>query len=261
MINEKFDWNDISIVPETISSISSRSEVNHLVNGKLPLFTAPMDMVIDEDNISDFKNQNINIWVPRNIKYDINTSTKYFYSYGLDEIIEIFDNYYPLPRKILIDVANGNMEKLLNISKRIKEKFGNNVELMIGNVANPETYRKYCEIGVDIARIGVGAGSSCFVEDTLIKTKKGLCKISDIKNGDLVLTHTGEYKEVINKISYNTDEELININDNISTKDHKYYVLHKQYLDIVNDDNINEYAIWVEASKLDMENHFLIELS
>jgi IMP dehydrogenase/GMP reductase len=158
----KFDWNDITIIPDTLSSISSRSEVNPtLSNGKLPIFTAPMDMVIDDKNISEFELNNINICLPRNIKYDINKSAQHFYSYGLDEIIDIFEHSYPLPRKVLIDVANGNMQKLWDISKRIKEKFGDNIELMVGNIANPETYRKYCEIGVDWIRVGIGGGSAC----------------------------------------------------------------------------------------------------
>ena len=51
----KLDWNDISIIPETLSSISSRSEINPYLDGKLPLFTAPMDTVIDENNIEEFE--------------------------------------------------------------------------------------------------------------------------------------------------------------------------------------------------------------
>ena len=52
---KKFDWNDITIIPDTLSTIASRSEINPLQNGKLPIFTAPMDMVIDENNISEFE--------------------------------------------------------------------------------------------------------------------------------------------------------------------------------------------------------------
>jgi len=32
---------------------------------------------------------------------------------------------------------------------------------MVGNIANPETYKEYCEIGVDYIRVGVGSGSAC----------------------------------------------------------------------------------------------------
>lgn len=157
----KFDWNDISIVPETLSSISSRKEVDPTYSGKLPIFTAPMDKVIDETNVNQFVENNINVCLPRHVKYEVVKNENYFYSYGLDEIIEILDKKSQLPKRILIDVANGHMQKLYDISKKIKEKFGDNIELMVGNIANPETYRKYCEIGVDYIRVGIGGGSAC----------------------------------------------------------------------------------------------------
>ncbi len=158
---KKFDWNDITIIPDTLSTIASRSEINPLKNGKLPIFTAPMDMVIDENNISEFEDNYINICLPRNVKFNDVKNDNYFYSYGLDEIIDLFESSKELPKKVLIDVANGHMFKLWEISKRIKEKYGNNIELMVGNIANPETYRKYCEIGVDWIRVGIGGGSAC----------------------------------------------------------------------------------------------------
>lgn len=258
----KFDWNDISIVPAILSDISSRNEVDtRNKDNKLPLFTAPMDMVISAANVDKFYNSGLNITLPRHIKYDELKNDNYFYSYGLDEIIDILDNKVKLPPKVLIDIANGNMRKLYDTSKRIKEVYGDNIELMIGNIANPETYRMFCDIGVDYCRVSVGSGSACFVGDTIVNTKNGNKKISNIENGDFVLTHTGVYKEVINTIQYNTTENLININDTISTNDHKYYVIDTKYIDKVTDDNIHKYAIWISAEDLDPENHLLVEVN
>lgn len=157
----KYDWNDISIVPTVLSHIDSRSEINATYNGKLPLFTAPMDTVIDESNIHIYEKNNINICLPRHVKYKSIKNDNYFYSYGLDEIIELVDREEKLPKKVLIDIAQGHMQKLFDISKRIKEKYGSDIELMVGNIANPDTYRKYCEIGVDYIRVGIGGGSAC----------------------------------------------------------------------------------------------------
>ena len=159
MKTPKFDWNDISIVPDCISSISSRKEVNPFYNNKLPLFTAPMDTVIDHSNSKEFENCGINVCLPRNVKYSELKNDNYFYSYGLDEIIELVESKSKLPKRILIDVANGHMQKLFYISKVIKDNY--QVELMIGNIANPKTYEKYCEIGVDYIRVGIGGGSAC----------------------------------------------------------------------------------------------------
>ena len=149
----KYDWNDISIIPEAISSISSRKDVDSSYSGKLPLFTAPMDKVIDNTNVEVFEQNNINICLPRHVKYEQLKNDNYFYSYGLDEIIELLDKKTQLPKRVLIDVANGHMKKLYDTAKYIKETFGDKIELMVGNIANPDTYRKYCEIGVDYIRV------------------------------------------------------------------------------------------------------------
>ena len=167
----KLDWNDISIVPAELSPISSRSEINPFKYGKLPLFTAPMDTVIDDSNINSFVENGINVCLPRHIKYEElknnimllngNSPHDFFYSYGLDEISQLFESGAELPNKVLIDVANGHMQRLYDVSKQIKEKYGDQIELMVGNIANPHTYRKYCEIGVDYIRVGIGGGSAC----------------------------------------------------------------------------------------------------
>jgi IMP dehydrogenase/GMP reductase len=157
----KYDWNDISIIPSILSTIESRKEIDSTYNGYLPLFTAPMDKVIDETNLKIFEENNINICLPRHIKYDKIKNDNYFYSYGLDEIIELLKNKSQLPKRLLIDIAQGHMLKLWETAKQIKETYGNEIELMVGNIANPETYRKYCEIGVDYIRLNIGSGSAC----------------------------------------------------------------------------------------------------
>lgn len=158
----KFDWNDVSIVPETLSTIASRKEINPFTSeGKLPLFTAPMDKVIDYSNIDQFINNKINICLPRHIEYSKLKNDDYFYSYSLDDVILMLNDNKSFPKRVLIDVANGHMLRLYEVSKTLKEKFGNKIELMIGNIANPDTYREYCKIGVDYIRVGIGGGSAC----------------------------------------------------------------------------------------------------
>ena len=153
---ELYDWDNITIVPATLSDISSRSEINILHNDKLPLFVSPMDMVIDYNNSKTFKDLGFEVCLPRG---ENDNSIDSFYSYSLSEVIDMIDNKIELPKRLLIDIANGHMKLLYETSKIIKEDY--NIELMVGNIANPETYRKFAEIGVDYIRCGIGAGSGC----------------------------------------------------------------------------------------------------
>jgi hypothetical protein len=250
---EKFDFNDILIVPATVSSISSRKNINPYYNGFLPLITAPMDTVIGPTNEQLFYNNKINTCLPRGEKSSLG-----FTSYSLNEMFSKYlsnelndDGYY------LIDIANGHMIDLLTTTKLIKQKYPN-LTLMVGNVANPKTYTELSNAGADFIRVGVGNGGGCFLENSIVTTKSGHKLIQDVMIGDVVLTHTGEYKEVISTIAYPSREELIKINDSFSTKTHEYYVVSKKYIDLVNDDNIHNYAEWIKAENLTNE-YFLLE--
>ena len=249
----KFDFNDILIKPAITSNILSRKNLNPLYNGFLPLITAPMDTVINSDNEKEFRRLGINICMPRN-----ETTINGFISYSIGQIFSKYLSNELSPNGFyLIDVANGHMENILEITKIIK-KTNPKLTLMVGNVANPETYRVLSEAGADYIRIGIGNGGGCFLENSIISTKFGDKLIQDIIIGDSVLTHTGEYKEVISTIAYPSREELIKINNSISTKSHEYYVLNKKYIDLVDDEIIHHYAEWVKAENLTNE-YFLLE--
>lgn len=173
-MNNLFTLNDIVLIPAVFSKIKHRSQCSPYIrehsllpgtNAKLPLFTAPMSCVINDKNYTTFKNNGINTIIPRNIH--INTRLKLakytFVALGLEEFKTLIDNNNSLPYKmfILIDVANGHMEQLFVLSKLAKEKYGDNLVLMVGNIANPETYIAYSMIGVDYVRCGIGTSPVC----------------------------------------------------------------------------------------------------
>lgn len=253
----KFDWNDVSIVPAPESKISSRSEVSpYYSNNKLPLFVSPMDTVVDLSNYEKFLEQGFEVCMPRG-EYIQNDEV--FISYGIKEFEELLNKEESeVPKKVLIDVANGHMTRVMEASKEFKSKFPNN-QLMVGNIANPKTFELYCHIGVDYVRVGIGGG--CFVPESLVKTKKGLIRIDEIEINDEVLTHKNRYRKVLQKHSYSRDESLIKINDSIiSTKNHEFYVIDKDDKEMVTEENLHQYAYWLIASKLDKNKHLLIEL-
>jgi IMP dehydrogenase/GMP reductase len=153
MKNQKFDFEDITIVPATLSDISSRSEIELEY---LPLIVAPMDTVVDAENYARFREIGYEVCLPRGVRVD---DPEAVVSVGLDEVIKMIDSGDKLPPKLLIDVANGHMRKLYDVAAEIKAM--HNVTLVVGNIANPETYGMYCEIGVDAVRVGIGGGSAC----------------------------------------------------------------------------------------------------
>jgi len=163
-----FDFDDILIQPEIITNISSRSEITpYYVGEKLPLMTAPMDTVIDENNFVHFNKVGITPILPRikNPDYDY-VDTNLFLSYSLIDFKKIFIESRPrIPENeqmfALIDVANGHMGELYDAARDAKQIYGERLVLMVGNVANPETFELFCRINVDYVRIGIGNGGGC----------------------------------------------------------------------------------------------------
>jgi hypothetical protein len=184
----KLSYDDISIVPETVTNIFSRMECNPFdENGMLPIFAAPMGSVIDEHNWRTFYDNKVNVVIPRTLSLDerkkIMDYTKRqeqhyhpFIAFSLDETIDLFgldskeitsdmdpdvmrSNHFQM--RICIDLANGHMNKLLKVIKDIKKSYGDLVIVMSGNIANPNTYTEYELVGCDYVRVSIGTGSGC----------------------------------------------------------------------------------------------------
>lgn len=184
MKEQKFDLNDIVLVPSEQSNINSRSECNVLsidFSGTLPLMASPMDTVVSADNYRKYIKNKIIPCIPRGLAdKHLLGSFYYFQSFGLREIEiqlerykelipkyaeltctipETRDHFYQYPN-ILIDIANGHMAKLIPIIKDIK-KLWPNIQIMVGNVANPETFINLSLAGADYVRCSVGTGAGC----------------------------------------------------------------------------------------------------
>lgn len=200
MSNVKLNYDDITVVPEVITEISSRKECNPFdKDGFLPIFASCMSSVVSMENDIDFNEAKIRCVIPRS--YSVQERIKYigehpntpnFVAFSLAEAKELFVEKYTStlsqireyetvrlirdgkyndaidfnyinvsPIKICIDLANGHMKCLLETVKNIKNLCGDKVAIMTGNIANPETYRAYEEAGVDFARFSVGSGDAC----------------------------------------------------------------------------------------------------
>lgn len=191
MIDEemKIGYDDITIVPERLTDISSRKECNpYDVDGYLPIFASCMSSVVSIENAKKFNDAKIKTIIPRSYSIAdrlnylaMNNTTPNFVAFSLEEARTYFidtweatnkvirEDYklseaWPNPIKpfrICIDLANGHMKKLLDTVKEIKKIWGNGIIIMTGNIANPRTYIDYENAGVDYCRITVGSGSVC----------------------------------------------------------------------------------------------------
>lgn len=185
----KWDLDDITLIPKEESDISSRSECNVLMNWgfnylMLPLIAAPMDTVVSKNNFENFIENGIIPCLPRgqylNPHVDAghgNGHKPFFQSFGLCEIETQLEEYkknniqrndYIAETRyafyeysyVLIDIANGHMAKLIPIIQDIK-RYWPKIVLMVGNIANPETFINLGLAGVDFVRCGIGIGQGC----------------------------------------------------------------------------------------------------
>ena len=170
MRDTKFDLNDIVLIPSETSEIYSRKQckIDVPFNGgfRIPLMAAPMDTVVSEENYSKFIKNGIIPCIPRGVENCNKDNKHLFKSYSLSEIEDqLFHsaqnpNHFSNYPNVLIDIANGHMKRLLDVVKEVKKKFPKLI-LMVGNVANPETYVNLGMAGADFVRCSVGTGAGC----------------------------------------------------------------------------------------------------
>lgn len=155
---KKFDLNDILIQPSVTTAIRHRDEINPFdKNGFLPLITAPMDTVIGANNSLEFSKRKINVCLPRNEE----GKPFEFESFGMEDFEDLVKKSLLEPNGYyLIDIANGHMKDLVYLVKLTKKAY-KDLTLMVGNIANPETYVKLSNAGADLIRCGIGNGNGC----------------------------------------------------------------------------------------------------
>ncbi len=141
--------------------------------------------------------------------------------------------------------------KFTNVSDISNQKLSQNTEAVnimaaIGLKLGQKIELKDLRYG----KILIYTDADCLHEDTLILTENGNKKISDISYNDKVLTHTGEYKKILNiieKDKYSYIKIVINGNNIICSENHKFL--------IYRDDEIME----VKASEIRYTDSFLLK--
>lgn len=178
----KLNYDDITIVPERLTDICSRKDCNpYDEDGYLPIFASCMSSIVSIENTADFNAARIRTVIPRSYPIGIRLDYLFknednFVAFSMDETRKNFIDLYNeiqaqiarrevygphAPLRVCIDLANGHMKCLLDIVREIKSLYGNDICIMTGNIANPQTYIEYEKAGVDYCRISIGTGNVC----------------------------------------------------------------------------------------------------
>ncbi len=270
---KKFDFEDINLLPK-LCQVDSRSECDTSINFggnrfKLPVVPANMQSVIDEAlalklaqngffyilhrfdvDVVKFISQMKKLNLITSISIGVNQD-----SYALiEELIDID----MIPDYITIDIAHGHAIKMKRMLEFLKSKKIKSF-LIAGNVSTKEAVSDLEEWGADAVKVGIGPG--CFISSSLVKTKTELKKLSDISEGDFVLTHKNQYKRVLQKHHYEGEQDLLKINDlPPCTENHEFYVIDKSKKNVVNEENLHNFAFWVKAKDLNKNIHLLVKM-
>ena len=121
-------------------------------------------------------------------------------AYSLKEFERLFCNGDKLVLSdkilVLIDVANGHMNRIIELVKIAKKIYGEKIIIMAGNIANPQTYIKYAEAGIDYCRCGIGGGNCCITATQLGVFCPMATLINDIYKIKLELIEKGEFTKL-----------------------------------------------------------------
>lgn len=271
----KLDFDDVLITPKQ-SLLSSRAEVSLVREFKflhseqklecVPIVAANMAAVSSLDVARVLASHDMMTALPKGSDLDIHLKHQLFVTFGADtDEIQNFLKDQTVPY-ICLDVANGYMDKFRKVVSKAREIAPESV-ILAGNVCTPEATERLIMDGADIVKVGIGGGSGCttrlktgcFVAGTLINTGNGLKPIELIDAEDVVLSHDGTYQKVIDTHRLKSKDNLLEINGISCTSNHEFYVIKKEDAEKINDNNIHDYALWVEAKDLS-EEYLLIEI-
>lgn len=93
-------------------------------------------------------------------KYSANS----FMSCGVTELdgsFELIECNALKPRGVCVDIAHGHSAKAFATIHCIKEKFGDDFQVIAGNVCTPTAFRDLVHAGADAVKVGIGPGSVC----------------------------------------------------------------------------------------------------
>jgi IMP dehydrogenase/GMP reductase len=205
------DYDSIYLVPKEISTIRSRNDVDLHSDfmGLFPIISSPMRGISGWELVSEMGRNNtlgilhrFSVWIDR--KRDIREVFKASVSFGVAIGTKNFDeSELPIAEYavdhgavlLCVDVANGYLPQIAECGKKLKNKFGNNVKLMTGNVINKLGAEYVKDSGFDFVRVSIGSGGVCTTRQVTGISRNPLVALNDCKGVDINLVIDGGIKQ------------------------------------------------------------------
>lgn len=192
-ISLALSYDDVLLVPQyseinSRSDISLKTKISNNVSLDIPLISANMsDVTNSEMAIALAKLGGLGV-IPRFLNIEEQASEVFKVkkenllvgaAIGVrSETIERTEALVKAGVNILfLDVAHGHMVKVLEVTTKLKQMFGDNVDIVSGNSATYEAADSLFRAGADCVKVGVGPGSIC---TTRIMTGSGVPQITAI---------------------------------------------------------------------------------
>lgn len=275
LIPTALSYDDVLLIPQ-YSDVLSRSDVSleqrmGAFRTSIPIIASPMNTISESDmmvamnkagglailhRFNTIKEQRLEVLKAKNAGVQVLSA-----AIGMTgDFLERAQALYSVGvRVITIDVAHGHHSLMKDALRELRKAIPDpDLFIIAGNVATPDGFYDLSYWGANAVRVGIGPG--CFLPENKVRTVGGLKNIEDIVVGEKVKTHKNRFRKVVKVFSFKRQEKILKINNKIRcTKNHRFYVLEKKYGNIVTDENIHQYAIWVEAQNLNKDTHFLLE--
>jgi IMP dehydrogenase len=205
-------YDDIQLVPkfsnvESRTKVSLRTKLSRNYEILIPIVASPMDTVCEVDMavklfraggvgcIHRFNTAEEQAGMIREIRYRIfgeNGEGHLWFDWESADKIPIMAAIGVQPQDkerakllveagvnvILIDVAHGDHQNVINMIKWCKKTLPITVDIIAGNIATADAARRLQEAGADGLRVGIGGGSMC---TTRIKTGFGVPNVTAIE--------------------------------------------------------------------------------
>ena len=184
--NNNLTWTGIPIIASNMTTIGTLEVYKTL--SKYKILTALHKFIKLEDLIIYNNNNPNDLLNPEYFAISTGISDNDF-----DNLENIMNNFNC--KWIIIDIANGYIEKFKSFCKKIRNKYKDKI-IVAGNVCTKDGVNDLIECGIDIIKCGIGGGSAC---TTRIQTGIGVpqlscildCKIKDKNSNNTYIISDG----------------------------------------------------------------------